>query len=249
MQLPFQVTFQNSSTAQGVYLAEVVDIPTTLQQLGLKIGCPTLVVVGGASGLAVEDLEKLRSLFKEVLCPFATASHFAVIDGGTDAGVMQLMGESREATGGEFPLIGVVVEKKAILPNRPSPSDDAADLEPRHTHFLLVPGSEWGEESEWMAQVATILSNGKPSMTLLINGGAIALNQDVPNSVEQVRPVLVIGGSGRSADRLANAVTGQTSDPEVQSLVDSGLIHTVDLSVGKELLKAALRQVLESSAL
>lgn len=249
MHPPFQVTFENGTTAKGIYLSEATDILTAIQHLGLQAGCPTLVVVGGASGLAPEDLQKLRSLFKEVLCPFATAFNFAVIDGGTDAGVMQLMGESREATGGAFPLIGVVVEKKAVLPNRPSPADDAADLEPRHTHFLLVPGSEWGEESEWIAQVATILSNGKPSMTLLINGGAIALHQDIPNSVEQVRPVLVIGGSGRSADRLANAVTGQTSDPEVQSLVDSGLIHTVDLSVGKELLKAALQQVLESSGL
>lgn len=244
MQLPFQVTFENGSTAKGVHLSQVADIPAALQHLGLETACPTLVVVGGASGLAPEDLEKLRSLFKEVICPFATASNCAVIDGGTDAGVMQLMGQSREETGGQFPLIGVVVEKKAILPASPSPANDAADLEPFHTHFLLVPGQEWGEESEWIAQVATILSDGQPSMTLLVNGGAIALHQDVPNSLEQVRPVLVISGSGRSADLLAHAVTGQTSDPEIQRLVNSGLIHIVELSADKNLLATALQQVL-----
>ncbi|MDX2228269.1 MAG: hypothetical protein NW220_01435 [Leptolyngbyaceae cyanobacterium bins.349] len=246
MQPPFPVTFKNGLTAEVTYLADAADIPVALQQFGLATACPTLVIVGGASGLSVEDFERLRSLFKEVVCPFAAAKNFAIIDGGTDAGVMQLMGQSRAETGGQFPLIGVVVEQKAILPASTPPSGDAAALEPYHTHFLLVPGQEWGEESPWIAQVATTLSAGQPSLTLLINGGAIALHQDVPNSLEQERPVLVIGGSGRSADRLALAMTGQKPDPEVQGMIDSGLLHTVDLTVGIELLRAALQRVFAS---
>lgn len=245
MQPPFQVTFKHGSTATGVSLSENSDIPTALQQLGFTTPRPTLVIVGGASGLAPEDLEKLRSLFQDVLCPFAESLHSVVIDGGTDAGVMRLMGQARKATGSQFPLVGIVVQDKAIVPGSPSPSDDAADLEPYHTHFFLVPGQEWGEESNWIAEVATALSDEQPSMTLLINGGAIALHQDVPNSLEHARPVLVVGGSGRAADRLANALTGKTPDSEIQTLVNSGLLHTVDLTIGKDSLASELHQLFQ----
>lgn len=244
MQLPFQVTFNNGQIANAAYLSQFSDIPTMLPHLGFPMPRPTLVIVGGASGLSSEDLARLRSLFKEVVCPFVAAQNFAVIDGGTDAGVMQLMGQARAATGGQFPLMGIVVEQKTILPAQPSPSEDAVALEPYHTHFLLVPGQEWGEESPWIAQVATILAAGQPSFTVLINGGAIALHQDVPNSLGQIRPVLVIGGSGRAADRLANAITGKQIDPEIQNLVNSNLIHIVDLTVGQHQLITALHHVL-----
>ncbi|MDX2240094.1 MAG: hypothetical protein NW224_05355 [Leptolyngbyaceae cyanobacterium bins.302] len=244
MQSLFQLTFDNGATARGVSLSEDSEISSALQQLGFTTARPTLVIVGGASGLAVDDMEQLRSLFQNVLCSFADSFDFAVIDGGTDAGVMRLIGQSRSATGRKFPLLGVVVQAKAILPNTPAPTDDAATLEAHHTHFMLVPGSKWGDESDWIAKVATVLSNGKPSLTLLINGGEIALRQDVPNSIEQARPVLIISGSGRSADRLADAINGKTSDPEVQNLINSGLLYTVDLTVEQNLLQAALQKVL-----
>lgn len=247
MQRPFQITFANGATAQGISLSTHLEMSTGLNALGLFTARPTLVIVGGASGLAADDLEKLRSLFQEVLCPLADELNFIVIDGGTDAGVMQLMGQARAATGGQFPLVGLVVQKKAILPSSSPPSEDAAALEPHHTHFILVPGSEWGDESGWIAEAATASSDGKPSITLLINGGAIALNQDVPNSLERDRPVLVIAGSGRSADRLANAMTGETSDPAIQSLVNSVLLHKVDLATEKDGFKAAIERILQAA--
>ncbi len=247
MQPPFQVTFENGLTAKGISITENSEILPSLHQLGLTTSHPTLVIVGGANGMATDDLEKLRSLFQDVLCPFVDILNFAVIDGGTDAGVMQLMGQAREAMGGQFPLIGVVVQKKALLPESLPDTPDAALLEPYHTHFILVPGDEWGEESDWIANVAAVLSGEEPSMTLLINGGAIALNQDVPNSLEHARPVLIIAGSGRAADRLANAIRGKTLDPELQTLVDSGLLYTVDLALEKDLLNAALHKLFQAT--
>lgn len=243
MRNPFQVPFENGTVAQGISLSQEADIPTALQQLGIATARPTLVIIGGASGLSDDEMEKLRSLFQDVLCPFASSLNFAVVDGGTDAGVMRLIGQARVATGCDFPLLGVVVKAKVIMPDQPPPAEDAATLESHHTHFILVPGDHWGDESEWIAEVATVLAAGNPSLTLLINGGAIALNQDVPNSIGHDRPVLIIGGSGRSADRLANAVTGKTTDPDVQTLVNSGLLYTVDLSQDAQMLNTALREV------
>lgn len=249
MQPPFQLTFEPGATAKGISISQKSELLIALKELGLKTSRPTLVIVGGASGLATDDLEKLRSLFQEVLCPFADSLNFTVIDGGTDAGVMQLMGQARTATSCQFPLLGVVVQQKAILPSCPAPAEDAAALEPNHTHFILVPGSEWGDESDWIADTATILSNDEhPSMTMLINGGAIALHQDVPNSLEHTRPVLIFAGSGRSADYLANAMTDKTADPEVQDLINSGLLYKVDLRTGKEALQSALQQLLQAGS-
>lgn len=242
-----QFQFQNRLMADGIYLSEATKIATALHHLGIKPSCPTLVVVGGASGLTDNDLERLRSLFKEVICPIANTAGFVVVDGGTDAGVMRLMGQARAETGGTFPLIGVVVKAKVRLPNAPAADEDAADLEPHHTHFLLVPGKEWGEESSWIAEVATVLADGHPSITLLINGGAIALHQDVPNSLDHNRPVLVVAGSGRAADRLAAALSEPASDLELQSLVKSGLLHTIRLTDGLDAIRAAVQQVLEAA--
>lgn len=244
---PMQLTFDNDQTAVAVQVTHGQDLPVAIEQLQLPIPAVVLVVVGGASGLTAETLKQLQFLFIEVLCPIVEKAGLTVIDGGTDAGVMQLMGQARAKTGSTFPLVGVVTLAKAILPQAEPIDADAAPLEPNHTHFLLVPGRNWGDESAWIAEVAEILAGGKPSATILINGGLIALNQDVPNSLEHGRPVLVISGSGRSADQIAAAIEGQTTDPQTQELVDSGLIYTIDMAEGIVSFGQALQQVLAVS--
>ena len=60
--------------------------------------------------LSNKDRHRLETLFTEVICPFAETHSLVVVDGGTDCGVMQLMGQSRLKTGSTFPLLGVVVK-------------------------------------------------------------------------------------------------------------------------------------------
>ena len=93
---------------------------------------------------------------------------------------------------------------KVLLPDQTTtPSEDAAPLEPNHTHFVLIPGNNWGDESPWMMEVATVLSGTAPSITLLINGGEVTFI-DALNSVNAGRLIIVIAGSGRTADKLAD---------------------------------------------
>ena len=117
-------------------LGEVLDIPRK-----------TLVIVGGANGLSNADFSRLETLFIEVICPFAEAHELVVVDGGTDCGVMRLMGQSRLKSGATFPLLGVVVEAMTYVPGESPTHPDQAPLELNHSHFLLVPGDEWGDES------------------------------------------------------------------------------------------------------
>ena len=61
-----------------------------------------------------------------------------------------------------------------ILPGAQPRQDDAAVLDPDHSHFLLVPGDDGARRSRSIARVATVLAGDTPSATVLINGGEIA---------------------------------------------------------------------------
>lgn len=240
-----RLTFPNGHQATTVRLRRGAELDATLKQLDLTIPCPTLVLVGGASGCSADAMEHLRSLFTTILAPFAEAHQLLVIDGGTDAGVMQLMGQARQSIGGTFPLLGVAAIGTVILPNQPPPKD-GAHLEPHHSHFFLVPGAVWGDEAPWIARVASQLACAQPSLTILVNGGKIAW-QDVENSVREQRPVLVIGGSGRTADVLAKAIWGDRTNDRANKLVDSQGLSAIDLFSETQSLTTKLHQWLTSS--
>ena len=90
-----------------------------------------------------------------------------------------------------------------------------------------MPGSEWGHETPWLVRLASVVAGGEPSATVLVNGGAISL-EDVRQSIEAGRPVVVLDGSGRTADALAAASRGERADPSVAELASSKLLHVVD---------------------
>jgi hypothetical protein len=167
----------------------------------------------------------------------------AVVDGGTDAGVMQLMGQAHHQRNSTFPLVGVAATGTITLPSSSSSRHDAASLEPHHTHFVLVPGSEWGDESPWLARVASELVEGEPSVTIVVNGGETTW-EDVKLSVEADRPVVVVSGSGRTADVLAGAPRGEEADERAQRLSESGLIETVELAAPRNILWGTLERLL-----
>jgi len=200
------------------------DLPDALAELGVTRSIPTLVSVGAAGGLSGDESERLEPLFA-ALTAVADRRGAAVVDGGTDRGVMRLVGRAR-ARGHHFPLLGVVVEG-LVAPQAAAPDDDRCPLEPNHTHALLVPGTDWGEEVPWLARAATIVADGAPSVTLVVHGGEITYD-DAQASIAEKRPVLVAAGSGGTADELAAAVRGQAADPRAQALADSELVQAVD---------------------
>jgi hypothetical protein len=134
----------------------------------------------------------------------------AIVDGGTDAGVMRVMGHARRSTGAGLPLVGVAAAGTVILPGQPAPPDGAS-LEQHHSHVILVPGSSWGDESPWLSRVASALAGGGPSVTLVVNGGQLTYD-DVEHSLQAGRPVIVLAGTGRTADAIAAAADGEASD-------------------------------------
>jgi hypothetical protein len=216
MEEPFLVELPGGMRALAVRVHADADLASAVQRLEIG-GRPALVVVGGASGLSDRDARRLAPLFDDILAPLAQRLGATVVDGGTDAGVMRLMGGARGETGGSFPLIGVIVDELAA----------SVGLEPNHTHFVLVPGSDWGHEGPWLVRFASVVAGDEPSATVLVNGGDISLT-DVRHSIEAGRPVVVLDGSGRSADALAAASRGEHADPPLADLAKSDLLHVVD---------------------
>lgn len=219
---------------------EPEDLPAALAAGGLADPLPVVVLVGGAGGLSVDERARLTPLFAHGLVPAVERSSAAVVDGGTDSGVMRLLGDARASGRAGFPLVGVVAEETVRLPDGGAARDDAADLEPHHTLFVVVPGVDWGAEAPWIQRTATHLARTAPSVTVLVNGGDIAY-VDAALSLEAGRRVLVIAGSGRSADQIAAALRGEPADPRARDLAGSHLVSQVDLDDTQEVFEAVTR--------
>ena len=202
------------------------DIPRALVELGLEGRFPTVVIVGGAADMDADDKARAEPVFL-TLAAWASRVGAAVVDGGTDAGVMRLMGRARRQRDEGFPLVGVAVAALVAATNA-RPVGGQATLEPNHSHILLVPGTSWGDEVSWISSVAGSLAAGAPSATVVVNGGDVAFD-DVAESIAAGREVLVLAGSGRTADTIADAVSGNRTDQRAHDLAASGLVHAVEL--------------------
>jgi len=224
MEEPFVVELSDGRRARAVRIKGTEDLEPAVRELDVGRRA-AIVVVGGAGGMSAAEIRRLAPLFNDVIAPLAQRLGVTVIDGGSDTGVMRLMGSARGEGEWKFPLIGVIVDELANYSG--ASGAEAAELEPNHTHFVLVPGSDWGEEAPWLARLATVVAGSEESATVLVNGGEIAL-ADVRHSIAAGRHVVVLDGSGRTADALAAALRGDQTDPSMTELAESGVVHAVD---------------------
>jgi hypothetical protein len=203
------IHFENKNQAKKVRVVDEAELHLALKTLDLITPTPVVVLVGGAAGVNDQHAALIQDV-SNIIAQVVEETNAAIIDGGTQSGVMASIGRVRNHLGYQFPLIGVAVEQ---LVNYPGLHDDSEHsgkkgerypLDLNHTHFILVPGTKWGDESSWISQAAKVLSGEYPSVTILINGGEIS-REDVKNSLKAERPVLVLQGTGRLADELAEA--------------------------------------------
>lgn len=177
-------------------------LPAALAQLHLAQPCPVLAVVGAADSLDPALNAPLAALLTETCAPLLTRLAAVAVDGGTDAGVMALLGQARQRRGG-FPLLGVAARGTVRLPGE---SGSGAALEPNHSHFVLAPGQCWGDETPWLAESASLLAKGCGQATLVIGGGSVTA-RDIAASLAAGRPTVLLAGSGGAAERqIAQAV-------------------------------------------
>ena len=226
MTAPFQIALTAAASALGVRVAEVTELPAAMAALGLHPPRPAVVVVGGAAGLEDARIDGLRPVFTTGIAAVLGRCGGVGVDGGTPFGVMRLFGEARAAGRDAFPLVGVVAAGPVGLPRGQAFAHAETALEAHHSHFVVVPGDKWGAEAPWLARTATALAGARPSITVLVNGGRIAY-LDVAHSVDAGRRVVVIAGSGGTADAFADALGGAVEDDRAAALIESGLIGVI----------------------
>lgn len=182
-----------------------LQLSQALTELNLGSGYPVIVLIGGA----IEDREALatdRAI--HTIAKLAQEMQILVICGGTDLGVMAEIGQIRSQNGYTFPLVGITLEDLVTWPGGPENTKflwwgrKRWQLEPHYPYFILVPGSQFGDESPWIVEAATVFSKGFQSVTILINGGEIS-RKDVQLSLEEGRPVVALSRTGRLADEIS----------------------------------------------
>ena len=189
-----QISFKGDNTAKAAYIADNIDINKAIEELQLPHPKTVIVLVGGAGGIGWLDKFPMRKAIG-IVARLAEETQSVVIDGGTQAGIMTEIGRQRKRNKFSFPLIGVVFDN-LLMKEEPK-----SILDPNHTHFFLVPGEDWGDESAWISKIATSIAGDKKSITILVNGGNIS-KTDVEYSLLENRPTFVMRGTGRLADEI-----------------------------------------------
>jgi hypothetical protein len=232
----FTIRFSENQYSPALRVNPEDDARKIIETFALITPRPALFITGGASNMTDEDIQRTREIMNNGIAKFAEEHNITVIDGGTEAGVMQMIGEARKKHGYKFPLIGVAPYYKVSYPGaEPLPGADAS-LEDGHSHFVLVNTPEWGGESETIVRLTrAIADRQRPMIGVLINGGAIA-ERDVyyATAIGDNRiPILVLDGSGRTADTISQAYKTQRTDNKlIKAIIQGGDIILTPLSEG-----------------
>jgi hypothetical protein len=185
------------------------DITSVRTALGITTPAPVVLISGGADTFDPAVQPKLTQLIGRGLLRAGRAASAVIIDSGTDAGVMALIGRAAGATAEPTPLIGVapeaLIQSSDISPVETHGSRVA--LAPNHTHFVLTQGEVWGAETPVMFDLAQAIAGKLPVIVVMI-GGQVALSE-ILHAVRRHWRVLIIQGSKGGRRQAAGAVDDQ----------------------------------------
>ncbi|RMH68238.1 MAG: hypothetical protein D6675_16705 [Gemmatimonadetes bacterium] len=224
-----------------------------VQKLDIPSPRAVLVLNGGTAKLDENLQEHLRRLLQEGVAKYVAEHGVVVVTGATDAGIFSIFGEGLHRYNVQTPCIGVAVKAlvtwKGRLP-RWLPhqwlDNGREPLEPHHTHFVLVDGKNWGDETEMMYRLVQELSQNCPSLAIFAGGGTITLGEMELN-VSQQRQMILIEGSGRTTDSVVEEHSGiSTVNPRFTNIAKKGRISIFSLQDNPEKLEQMIHHLLFS---
>jgi hypothetical protein len=217
-----------------------------LKSLGVSTKRPVIALAGTASNLDPQLAARLYPFIHTLMA--AAAEHDAVIvTGGTDAGVIRLMGRSRGSLANPPTLIGVA-PGRLVAPDGEQVAPGGAHVDPNHDAVLLVPGTQWGDETPMLSRLVGEIAGDQPAVVVVIGGGAGALAEVIEHARHK-RSIVVVSRSGRLADELAELRrrvrdgNADDSGPPI-SLRD---VHVIDLAESPSRVRSLLDVLLASS--
>lgn len=243
------IAFPDGTTADLLETPPDTGGDEMLAALRLPPPTGTIVVNGSVAALERGLSDRLAAVVgAEGLAGAVQREGFTAVTGATDAGIFSILG--RAIAGGPAPLVGVAPRRLVTWPGRVPPGLRWLDrgrvpLEPHHSHFVLVDGREWGDETPALLALARALHVLAPSVALICGGGPVT-RTEVLGHVRDGRPVVVVSGSGRFADELASALNGHRGDHDasLEEIVALGRFTVCPLSDGAPALVGAVRAAL-----
>ena len=243
------IIFPNGNQAQAVFFPSTAHAQNLPALLHIPSFSNLIMVTGGAALMENTASSHMTDLFTHVIAQFAATSNALIIDGGTQAGVMELMGLGIATQQYRSPLLGVAPARLVIYPGQPDTVEqkERVPLDPNHSHFVLVETEKWGGETATMYELAQLFSQGHPSVAIIVNGGTIVIQEALYN-VRQKRPIIVLQGSGRAADDIARLWQEKPStitDPNLAEIIQHGDIHLFPLTGATINLMQLMQQLLQ----
>jgi TRPM family ion channel/conflict system pore-forming effector with SLATT domain/uncharacterized protein DUF4231 len=249
-----RIHFPNGNEATWAKISVEAESHEVLRALGLKPPRALILLLGGTEGLEPGLTARLRQLFGRGIACAAMEAGAVILDGGTQAGIVDLMGQGVAGRGHGAVLVGVVPEGLVTWPGGPSHPgrEPQVPLEPHHSHFVLVDSHDWGGETPTLYKLAETLAAGAPVVAVLANGGELS-KQELLRAVRRGWPVVVLKDSGRLADALsshARQSSGLIEDPVLAEIVADGDLHFFPLEGSpRELKRQLTHQLREDSIL
>ncbi len=140
-----EIQLPDGNTAQVVLTPPQTSVSALVQTLDLPHTEAVILLAGGAALMRQEVEARLQALFTKGLASAASTLHALIIDGGTDSGVMALMGQAVAMQEQKPTLLGVSPAGKVSYPGKTGSEEETGSLDPHHSHFVLVETGEWGE--------------------------------------------------------------------------------------------------------
>ncbi|MGH9222488.1 MAG: hypothetical protein ACRD2W_01520 [Acidimicrobiales bacterium] len=220
-----------------------------LDALQLPVPKGTVVVSGSTAALAPEVERRIRSLIVDGIGRVVAEAGLTVVTGATDAGIFAVVGTALDAH--EASVVGVAPLQLVTWPGREDEGDDPLSLtplEPHHTHFVLVDGEDWGDETAALIELTRALDARGPAVAVLFGGGSISRCEAVAHVDAGLR-LVVVAGSGRLANTLADAAEAPDAcgDSELADLVRDGKVTIFPATGGPVEFAALLRDLLAAT--
>ncbi|NOY58807.1 MAG: hypothetical protein GXO75_07720 [Calditrichaeota bacterium] len=237
----FKITFPGNRQALTLRAGVDCDPAELVSALKLPKAEGVILLVGGAGFASPEALKRMSAFF-DALAEVLVRRNITVIDGGTNAGVMALMGRALAEKGRRAPHIGVLPAKAQV--------DESGLLaeeipEPHHSHFVLINSNQWGDETMVMNSLAHLIAGNAPVLVFLVNGGQIAL-KEIELSIHKGYDIIIVRGSGRLADEIAEQVMHPASNRReiINKIAEKGKFTLVPLSASLEEIENVFSQKL-----
>jgi hypothetical protein len=201
------ITFPNHKTARVVEASANVAARDIINALNIKPPNAMILIFGGAAN----NLEPSSNSYLEQI--FAYIAQLAadidglIIDGGTESGVMKLMGQKVAQIQSNPPqILGIAPMGKVTSPEGEVKeiADDTASLEPNHSHFVLIQGNRWGDETDKMFEIIGALPDEPIQTVVILAGGGEISKKEILHSVRHGLPIIVIENTGKLADEIAS---------------------------------------------